>query len=109
MDITKTLQNSCPYEQELPTESPCVYALGIFGSGLVTDSGFEVAYIGQTQDLRQRIEQHASGSEDNPRLTSFLLHNADKVMIIYTILRPLSDRKKLENELIRLYNPPYNN
>lgn len=89
---------------------PGIYALG-------HDEGFEgllirrtYVYIGQSNDLRRRFQEHAMHKEAKPGLKLYLEENRDKAKFWFTteVGESRRDLSRLESRLIRHFDPEFN-
>lgn len=82
--------------RELPTE-PGVY--------LFKDADGVVLYVGKAANLRARVRQYLSGTDER-HMVPFLVHNAHDVEVVRT--RTDKEALILENTLIKQHRPKYN-
>lgn len=70
------------------------------------DNGYEVFYVGRTNNLRKRLLEHIHRNESNPCIKR---HLRDYKCYYHTIeLRSIQFLPTFESELIRTYQPPCN-
>jgi excinuclease ABC subunit C len=95
----KDLSDTLSLEEQvanLPTDS------GVY---LFRDSRKKAIYIGKANNVRARVRQYFSGSDER-MMIPFLVGSADRVEVIVT--RNEKEALILENELIKRYQPRYN-
>ncbi len=92
-----------PHEQPVP-QGPGVYALFVRTKNLLTP--FRVFYIGQAEELKDRLEGHLSDSEPNVRIRRKV--SREVAYFKYAPLAKALDRDKVERALILKYRPAYN-
>ena len=76
--------------------------------GLGSDRTY--AYIGETEDLRRRLRQHTPRTEAIIGLRKYFVENSSVVRCWYWPLDDVSEstRKRLEQQLIRVFKPIFN-
>ena len=76
-------------------------------STLQDDDQYEVKYVGQASDLRNRAKEHFSKEEKNKELKD---HIAKKYVMKFTFSEVSSqlERDGMELYLYQYFNPPYN-
>ena len=71
------------------------------------DGQYEVKYIGQTDNLRSRVNEHWSKKETNSELKAHLAE--DYVMKLnYTEIASKADREGILLYMYQVYDPPFN-
>ena len=86
---------------------PGLYAIGHDESCLGLESKRVYVYIGQTDNLRRRLEQHSPRKEKKLGLRKYLQANVGRAKYWYAV----ADEKKLngmERQLIRQFAPRFN-
>ena len=86
---------------------PGLYAIGHDETCLGLEVGRVYVYVGQTDNLRRRLEQHSPVTEKKPGLRKYLQDNVSKAKYWYAI----ADEKNLrgmELRLIRRFAPKFN-
>lgn len=88
---------------------PGLYAIGRDE----TFHGLEVrrvyVYIGETRDLRRRLEEHTPANEKNPELRNFLRQHIGDAKCWYAVVDDnKNELKKRERALIRKFRPRFN-
>lgn len=86
---------------------PGLYAIGHDETCLGLEVGRVYVYIGQTDNLRRRLEQHAPVKEKNPGLRKYLQANVGEAKYWFAIADK-KDLTKMERQLIRRFTPQYN-
>lgn len=111
MDIQAILPLVCPLSGLLaPQLVPGVYAIGMPENMPYTDElAFEPVYIGQTNNLNRRFEEHFPHIERNQELKVFLWTYLPWLDFRYEVQSIPLDRDLLERELIAQYCPRFNN
>ena len=92
-----------PNEQPVP-QGPGVYALFVRTKNLLKP--FRVFYIGQAEELKDRLEGHLSDSEPNGVIRRKVSRKV--TYFKYTPLAKALDRDKVERALILKYRPACN-
>ena len=91
--------------------TPGVYAYGHDAKEL---HGLEAervyVYIGESDNLRRRLEQHLPANEQNDGLRKYLRENLSRVKCWYCAMDGVSasSRRKIEAELIQFFAPKFN-
>ena len=91
--------------------TPGIYAYGHDAKKL---HGLEAervyVYIGESDNLRRRLEQHLPANEQKPELRKYLRENLAAVKCWYCPMdgASISSRRKIEAELIRFFAPEFN-
>lgn len=67
-------------------------------------------YIGESDNLKRRLEQHLPANEQKPELRKYLRENPATVKCWYCPMddASTSSRRKIEAELIRFFAPKFN-
>ena len=67
-------------------------------------------YIGQTSNLKKRLEEHRPNTEQNTKLRKYLQEFHDEIRCWYCPLTkiPKAERIRLERELIEYFKPEFN-
>ena len=95
---------------------PPVPGLYAFGWDEKTHLGLKgnrkYVYIGQTDNLRRRLEQHLPRRQPNQKLKQFLISHRNEARCWYCPLKGnlsfLESRLELEKELIQFFHPEIN-
>lgn len=91
--------------------TPGLYAYGHETKSLHGLAGGRLyVYIGESDNLKRRLEQHLPANEQNPRLQQYLRENRSIAKCWYCAMSdiPGSERKRLEEELIKFFAPQFN-
>jgi len=88
-------------------EQKAVYA--IYGFDKVNRKFADYKFVGETENLRERIISHFSGSEPNECLRKILQSKDEKVMLFRLLpRRSREERLSIEQEWKKLHNPECN-
>jgi excinuclease UvrABC nuclease subunit len=98
--IDKTNVGSLPQKKS-------VYS--IWAQSQETDKPINCRYVGETDNLQERIQTHFSPQEENVCLKEFMQSNSTKIMI-YELMPNSTKEERLakEEEWIKKYNPKCN-
>lgn len=90
----------------VPT-SPGVYVIGCIDQyeGLVLSSNY--LYVGETRNLRRRLDEHLPQNEQNAGLRAYLQQNYSEAICWFKPTE-LERRKKLQDDLIVKIRPRFN-
>lgn len=94
----------------VPT-TPGIYAYGHDAKKLHgLEAGRMYVYIGESDNLRRRLEQHLPANEQNPGLQKYLSENLSVAKCWYCPMDSVSAslRRKIEAELIQFFTPEFN-
>ncbi len=87
--------------------TPGVYVIGHCNSF----HGLEVkrlyVYVGESKNLRRRLDEHLPLTEENPQLKDFLRNNYSTAVCWYAPTEA-SQRKVIQDDLIREFQPRFN-
>lgn len=89
-------------------EKPGLYAIGHRELVGGLEKGREYVYIGQTKNLRRRLNEHSRLNETKEGLRLYLSENQHRAMCWYTIMVDESEILSIEKMLIRVFDPEYN-
>ena len=90
----------------VPT-SPGVYVIGHHESFHGLELKRIYVYVGETNNLRRRLDEHLPDTEQNPRLRVYLKRNFSTAVCWFTPLDALRV-KTVQDELIRKIQPKFN-
>ena len=90
----------------VPT-SPGVYAIGNRDSLHGLELKRVYVYVGETQNLQRRLDEHLPETEENPGLRAYLRKNYTAAMCWY-LPTEASQMKAVQNELIHKIQPQFN-
>jgi excinuclease UvrABC nuclease subunit len=88
--------------------TPGLYAIGHEEELCGLEIGRTYVYVGKTNNLRRRLNEHTHLTELHPELGSYLRKHWGKVKIWYTSDVSLKELDNLERTLIRELKPEYN-
>ncbi|MEK7498144.1 MAG: GIY-YIG nuclease family protein [Patescibacteria group bacterium] len=71
------------------------------------DGNFYVFYVGSAENIKEKLEQHLSESETNPRLKDLLKLGGDFVFR-YAVVTDESIQKAIEKQMYNTYLPEAN-
>lgn len=94
----------------VPT-APGIYAYGYDAKKLHgLDAERVYVYIGESDNLRRRLEQHLPANEPKSELRKYLRENLAVVKCWYCPMDgvPTSLRREMERELIQFFDPEFN-
>ena len=86
---------------------PGLYAIGHDESCLGLEVGRVYVYIGETVNLRRRLEEHTPVNEQNPGLKKYLRTMGAKAKCWYAVADK-GELKRSERVLIRKFQPRFN-
>lgn len=87
---------------------PGLYALGHIDELLGLPIAHAYVYVGKSDNLRRRIDEHHVFVETNPGLVEYLRKTKKRVCVWYTTQIPAQDLDRCERQLIRKLDPQYN-
>ena len=91
--------------------TPGIYAYGHDAKKLHgLEAGRVYVYIGESDNLKRRLEQHLPAKEQKLELRKYLRENLPIVKCWYCPMDgvPASLRRKMERELIQFFDPEFN-
>lgn len=95
-------------ENEVFDNVPVSSGVYIISTMQKIDRKYEVKYIGQAKNLKNRVIQHWSANESNEELKSHISKNY-RMKFSYAIVSSQGNRDAIELFLYRKFNPKFNN